>query len=67
MAEPAIRAGGRSGAIEFRDINLEPDALTRFGVGIEASGDASMVSTRTVGSAPTVRSRSRDARPAMSG
>ena len=25
----------RSGAIEFRDINLEPDALVRFGVGVE--------------------------------
>src|SRR5215471_9639911 len=25
----------RSGAIEFRDINLEPDALARFGAGIE--------------------------------
>jgi len=25
----------RSGAIEFRDINLEPDALMRFGAGIE--------------------------------
>jgi predicted DCC family thiol-disulfide oxidoreductase YuxK len=25
----------RSGAIEFRDINLEPDALGRFGAGIE--------------------------------
>jgi predicted DCC family thiol-disulfide oxidoreductase YuxK len=25
----------RAGAIEFRDINLEPDALSRFGVGIE--------------------------------
>ena len=25
----------RSGAIEFRDINLEPDALVRFGAGIE--------------------------------
>jgi len=25
----------RAGAIEFRDINLEPDALARFGAGIE--------------------------------
>ncbi|MGA7325098.1 MAG: DCC1-like thiol-disulfide oxidoreductase family protein [Rhodomicrobium sp.] len=25
----------RSGAIEFRDINLEPEALARFGAGIE--------------------------------
>jgi predicted DCC family thiol-disulfide oxidoreductase YuxK len=25
----------RSGAIEFRDINLEPDVLSRFGAGIE--------------------------------
>jgi len=25
----------RSGIIEFRDINLEPDALDRFGAGIE--------------------------------
>jgi predicted DCC family thiol-disulfide oxidoreductase YuxK len=25
----------RSGIIEFRDINLEPDALARFGAGIE--------------------------------
>ena len=25
----------RSGAIEFRDINLEPDALVRFGAGLE--------------------------------
>lgn len=25
----------RSGAIAFRDINLEPDALVRFGAGIE--------------------------------
>ena len=25
----------RAGAIEFRDINLEPEALARFGVGIE--------------------------------
>jgi predicted DCC family thiol-disulfide oxidoreductase YuxK len=25
----------RSGAIAFRDINLEPDALARFGAGIE--------------------------------
>ena len=25
----------RSGVIEFRDINLEPDALTRFGAGVE--------------------------------
>jgi predicted DCC family thiol-disulfide oxidoreductase YuxK len=29
-----IRAA-RAGAIEFRDINLEPDALSRFGIGIE--------------------------------
>ena len=29
-----IRAAG-AGAIEFRDINLEPDALSRFGIGIE--------------------------------
>jgi predicted DCC family thiol-disulfide oxidoreductase YuxK len=25
----------RAGAIEFRDINLEPDALARFGAGVE--------------------------------
>jgi predicted DCC family thiol-disulfide oxidoreductase YuxK len=25
----------QAGAIEFRDINLEPDALSRFGAGIE--------------------------------
>jgi len=25
----------RDGAIEFRDINLEPDALSRFGAGVE--------------------------------
>lgn len=29
-----VRAA-RAGAIEFRDINLEPDALARFGAGIE--------------------------------
>jgi predicted DCC family thiol-disulfide oxidoreductase YuxK len=29
-----VRAA-RAGAIEFRDINLEPAALARFGVGIE--------------------------------
>ena len=29
-----VRAA-RAGAIEFRDINLEPDALSRFGAGIE--------------------------------
>jgi predicted DCC family thiol-disulfide oxidoreductase YuxK len=29
-----VRAA-RSGAIEYRDINLEPDALARFGAGIE--------------------------------
>jgi predicted DCC family thiol-disulfide oxidoreductase YuxK len=29
-----VRAA-RSGAIEFRDINLEPEALARFGAGIE--------------------------------
>ena len=29
-----VRAA-RSGAIEFRDINLEPDVLARFGAGIE--------------------------------
>ena len=28
-------SAARSGAIEFRDINLEPDALSRFGAGIE--------------------------------
>ena len=28
-----VRAA-RSGAIEFRDINLEPDALSRFGAGL---------------------------------
>jgi predicted DCC family thiol-disulfide oxidoreductase YuxK len=28
-----VRAA-RSGAIEFRDINLEPDALARFGAGV---------------------------------
>jgi len=29
-----VRAA-RTGAIEFRDINLEPDVLSRFGIGIE--------------------------------
>ena len=29
-----VRAA-QSGAIEFRDINLEPDALARFGAGVE--------------------------------
>ena len=29
-----VRAA-KAGAIEFRDINLEPDALARFGAGIE--------------------------------
>src|SRR3954462_3705545 len=29
-----VRAA-RAGAIEFRDINLEPDALTRHGAGVE--------------------------------
>jgi predicted DCC family thiol-disulfide oxidoreductase YuxK len=29
------RRAARSGAIEFRDINLEPDALARFGAGVE--------------------------------
>ena len=29
-----VRAA-RAGAIEFRDINLEPDALSRFGAGVE--------------------------------
>ena len=29
-----VRAA-RAGAIEFRDINLEPDSLARFGAGIE--------------------------------
>jgi predicted DCC family thiol-disulfide oxidoreductase YuxK len=29
-----VRAA-RTGAIEFRDINLEPDALDRFGAGVE--------------------------------
>jgi predicted DCC family thiol-disulfide oxidoreductase YuxK len=29
-----VRAA-RSGAIEFRDINLEPDALARFGAGVD--------------------------------
>ena len=29
-----VRAA-RAGAIEFRDINLEPDALARFGLGVE--------------------------------
>jgi predicted DCC family thiol-disulfide oxidoreductase YuxK len=29
-----VRAA-RAGAIEFRDINLEPDVLSRFGAGIE--------------------------------
>jgi predicted DCC family thiol-disulfide oxidoreductase YuxK len=30
-----LARAARSGAIEFRDINLEPDALARFGAGIE--------------------------------
>jgi predicted DCC family thiol-disulfide oxidoreductase YuxK len=29
----------RAGAIEFRDIGLEPHALARFGAGIEDSAD----------------------------
>jgi predicted DCC family thiol-disulfide oxidoreductase YuxK len=29
-----VRAA-RSGLIEFRDVNLEPDALLRFGAGLE--------------------------------
>jgi predicted DCC family thiol-disulfide oxidoreductase YuxK len=29
-----VRAA-RAGAIEFRDINLEPDALARFGAGVD--------------------------------
>ena len=29
-----VRAA-KAGAIEFRDINLEPDALARFGAGVE--------------------------------
>lgn len=29
-----VRAA-RAGAIEFRDINLEPEALSRFGAGVE--------------------------------
>jgi predicted DCC family thiol-disulfide oxidoreductase YuxK len=29
------KRAARAGAIEFRDINLEPDALSRFGAGIE--------------------------------
>jgi predicted DCC family thiol-disulfide oxidoreductase YuxK len=28
-------AAARAGVIEFRDINLEPDALARFGAGLE--------------------------------
>jgi len=30
-----LARAARCGAIEFRDINLEPDALARFGAGIE--------------------------------
>jgi predicted DCC family thiol-disulfide oxidoreductase YuxK len=30
-----LARAARSGAIEFRDISLEPDALVRFGAGIE--------------------------------
>src|SRR5215472_19380018 len=30
-----LARAARSGTIEFRDINLEPDALIRFGAGIE--------------------------------
>jgi predicted DCC family thiol-disulfide oxidoreductase YuxK len=30
-----LQRAARAGAIEFRDINLEPDALARFGAGIE--------------------------------
>ena len=29
-----LMRAARSGAIEFRDINLEPDALSRFGAGV---------------------------------
>jgi predicted DCC family thiol-disulfide oxidoreductase YuxK len=29
-----VRAA-RAGAVEFRDINIEPDALSRFGAGVE--------------------------------
>ena len=31
-----LREAVKAGRIEFRDINLEPEALTRFGAGIEA-------------------------------
>jgi predicted DCC family thiol-disulfide oxidoreductase YuxK len=30
-----LARAARAGAIEFRDINLEPDALARFGAGVE--------------------------------
>src|SRR5262245_53572615 len=30
-----LMRAARAGAIEFRDINLEPDALARFGAGLE--------------------------------
>jgi predicted DCC family thiol-disulfide oxidoreductase YuxK len=30
-----LRRAARDGAIEFRDINLEPDALARFGAGVD--------------------------------
>jgi len=30
-----VRAAARDGDIEFRDINLEPDALARFGAGVD--------------------------------
>jgi predicted DCC family thiol-disulfide oxidoreductase YuxK len=31
----ALQRAARAGAIEFRDINLEPEALSRFGADIE--------------------------------
>jgi predicted DCC family thiol-disulfide oxidoreductase YuxK len=30
-----LAQAARAGAIEFRDINLEPEALTRYGAGVE--------------------------------
>jgi len=35
MAEPPLVRAAQAGAIEFRDINLEPAALASFGAGIE--------------------------------
>jgi predicted DCC family thiol-disulfide oxidoreductase YuxK len=35
VATAALIRAARAGVIEFRDINLKPDALSRFGAGVE--------------------------------